>query len=159
MRMNGPLNFFAHLLQQMTSHADPGLAATECLGNLRRAHVMHGQQLDGEFGLFEKVQASLFAKPHQRDDSHRFVFAQRDVGHAFDTQLFGAALAFKAVEQDTFPRRVHALQRLLDAAIGDRRPEARFGSVVPHAVALIAEIQSRSFHTFTHAIPPKGDVR
>ena len=119
---------------------------------------VHGQQLDGEFGLFEKVQASLLANPHQRDDSHRFFFAQRDVGHAFNAQLFGAAVAFKAVEQDTFLRGVHAFQRFLDATLGDRRPEAHFGSVVPHAVALIAEIQSRSFHTFTHAIPPKVDV-
>jgi hypothetical protein len=153
-----PLHLVAHFLQQVASHAHPALAAAELFGNFRHAQPVHGQQLGDEFRLLEQVQAVVLGHAHQGDDSHRFLFAQTDVGHATDAQPLGAAVAFETVEQETPLGGIHAFERLFDAPLGDRRQKARFPSVVPHAVALIAEVEGRQFHVFAHATRPTAGV-
>jgi hypothetical protein len=56
----------------------------------------------------------------------------------------------KPREQQASLWRIDSRKRLFDVTLGDRRQQARFGSVVPQAVRLITEIQARSFHGFVH---------
>jgi hypothetical protein len=108
------------------------------------------QQFHDEPGLFENAQGLGLGHAHQMGDARGLLFAQRDIRHALDTQFCGAAVTPKAVQQHPAARRIDTDQRLLDTPLRDRGQEARFGSPVPQAVTLIAEIQVRSFHRFAH---------
>jgi hypothetical protein len=137
------LNRRTHLLQQTPPHADPAFATGECLGDLRRTHAVDRHQIDDEPGLLQNAQAPVRRSPQQIHDARRFLFAQRHVGDAIDPQLLGAAAAFETVEQEPSIACVHAFHRFLNAPLGDRRQQARFASVVPQAMALVPQVQTR----------------
>ena len=120
------------------------------LGHVGDAHVVRREQFDHEPGLLENAERLLLGDAHQAGDARGFFLAQRDIRHALDAEFGGAAITFEAVQQQTSLRRVDSGQRLFDTPLGDRRQQARFGSVVPQSVTLIAEIQARSFHGFAH---------
>ena len=56
-------------------------------------------------------------------------------------QFLGTAAAFETVQKESVLRRVDAFQRFFDAALGDRRQQARFASVVPQPIALVPQVQ------------------
>jgi hypothetical protein len=114
------------------------------------AHVVHRQQFHHELGLFQNAECLGLDLAHQTGDAQGLLLAQRDVRHAFDAQLGGAAVTPKTVQQQTPLRRINTGKRFLDATLGDRRQQARFGSAVPQAETLITQVQAASLHRFTH---------
>ena len=50
----------------------------------------------------------------------------------------------------------HTAQRLFDPPFADRSQQARFGSVVPQSVTLVAEVQAAAFHAFAHRAHHQG---
>lgn len=143
----------AHGLQQLLPHAHPALAPRQLLGNLRQAQAVDRQQLADEAGLLQQAQSLVRRGPHQAQDAQRLVLAQRHVGHAVEAQLLGAADALEAVEQEPACGRVHALQWLFDAPLGNRRQEARFPSAIPQPMSFIPQVQARPFHDLAHLTP------
>ena len=113
-------------------------------------------QLKNFVPVFEDVQRPLPTGAQQAGDAQRFVFSPRDIRHAFQAQFRGTPISPEAIQQQAALRRVDTAQRLFDPAFGDRSQQARFGSVVPQAVTLVAEIQAASFHAFTHRSHHQG---
>ena len=89
------------------------------------------------------AQALVRRSPHQIQDPCGLLLTQGHVGHALDPELLGGAAALEAVEERPGLGRVHAFQRFFDAALGDRRQQARFAGVVPQAIPLVPQVQSR----------------
>lgn len=146
----------AHLLAKAPPHAHPASAAGKGLGDVRHAHPVDRKQFGEEPRFLQDVQGHLGRASHQVEDPCGFLFAQRNEGDVIDRELLGCPLPFEAVQEDAGPRPAHAGQRSLDPTLADGGQQARFPSVVPQAIALITQVQTRPFHHFAHGIAPHG---
>ena len=117
---------------------------------------MRAQQLGHEAGLLEDAERPLLAGTEQAGNALRRVFAPRDIRYAFDAQFRGTPVAPEAIQQQAALRRIDTCQRLFDPTLGNRSQQARFGSVVPQSVTLVAEIQAAAFHGLAHRSHRQG---
>ena len=147
----------AHLPQQPQAHAHPGFADREFGGDRRHAQVPHVFEFVQEAGLFEDAEALVLGRAQQTQNPAHLVGADRAIGHRVEAQLAGTAIALEAIEQNPgglargwFGRPVDAFQRLLDAALGNRRQKPGFHRRHFEAVVLVTQVQRGQFNFVRH---------
>jgi hypothetical protein len=146
----------AHLPKEPQAHGHPGLAPRERLGDVRHGQLVEAPQLVDESRLLHYAQARVVRDPKDGDDPRGHVSADRRVGHGAQGELPRAAIALEAVKEDPSALDLHALQRLLDPALGDRGKDPRLLRRIAQPVALVAQIEARKVGLFGHARSPYG---
>jgi hypothetical protein len=79
------------------------------------------------------------------------------IGHNADIQFFGAAIAFKTVEQNPATLLCfHTLQTISNAMGNNGDQQLLLGTMRPHAAAFITQIQAGNFDLLCHLMhtPP-----
>ena len=147
---------FAHLLQEPKTHADPRFAPRQEVGDVGKRQLVNGPQVVEEPSLLENAQRLGIRRPEHRQDRRSLVFAKRRIRDDSQTQLLRTSVALEPVEQDLLRLHVNALQRLLDAPLGDRGKQSAFESRILHPVALIALVNRRKLSHFWHHGSPSG---